>query len=112
MPAGRPMGYPKTGGRMPGTPNKEPGMRHIERILAEFNYDSARDLMKLLPELKPYQRAGIALKLLEYQYPINPKPGQATDTPQESPAKNVATEHLLQIVHPENGKSHPRAGQG
>lgn len=88
-----PKGHPKWGGRPKGGKNKSTRavvQRNIEKsdklieVLKELNYDPARAVWALLPELEPRDQATVHLKLMEYIYPkIRPlEPTDKADTVQ------------------------------
>jgi hypothetical protein len=66
---GRPVGYPRTGGRVPGTPNKR--TVHARQILEEHGADPVEMLAKTMSdEMVPLDlRTDCAKALLPYVYP-------------------------------------------
>lgn len=62
---GRPKGYPKSGGRQPGTPNKRLTYS-VERRLQELGVDLISEIIEDLKELDPHSRVKAKLELLEY----------------------------------------------
>ena len=67
---GRPPGYPKSGGRVPGTPNKK--TVHARQILEEYGADPVEALAKAMKDEKnvPLElRIDCAKALLPYVYP-------------------------------------------
>ncbi|MDE2098913.1 MAG: hypothetical protein KGL39_16790 [Patescibacteria group bacterium] len=77
MPAGKPKGYPKTGGRQPGTPNK--ATADVRATIAMFADDMAGEFKKWvqqtadgLPEegVKPDPGKAAALYLTAIEYHI------------------------------------------
>lgn len=67
MPAGKPKGYPKTGGRQKGTKNKD-NMGVLER-LNHHGINLVDELVALLPELKPERQMYLLNELMQYCYP-------------------------------------------
>ena len=62
----RPLGYPKTGGRVLGTPNKR--TVHLIDQLEKRNFDVVEEILMLLPELDASKRADLLVSLLPYIY--------------------------------------------
>lgn len=63
----RPMGMPKTGGRIRGTPN-----RRTQKLCDLFEHrgiDIPQRILDLLPKLDPDRQAIILLGLMPYLYP-------------------------------------------
>lgn len=59
----RPPGLPKTGGRKKGTPNRRKEY-DLVKALHRAGIDPLAELLKLLPEVKPDQRAKIWLRIV------------------------------------------------
>ena len=68
----RPPGYPKTGGRQKGTPNKRPAIfESLEKIRTAEGVpiDMVKWFIKDLNDLPAMQRAELTLRFIEYLYP-------------------------------------------
>ncbi len=69
-------GFPKTGGRIKGTPNRS--TFHLIEMLEELQFDPVRELVQLIPNLPPERRAGILLELMSFIYPKR-KPSESLE---------------------------------
>jgi hypothetical protein len=63
----RPIGLPKTGGRMKGAPNRTTW--DLESTLSEAGIDVPRSIAELLPTLPPERAVSVLLELMQYLYP-------------------------------------------
>ncbi len=63
----KPLGAPKTGGRIKGTPNKR-SLDFIE-ILNRHNINLVEEILNELPQLAKRERINIYLQLLPFLYP-------------------------------------------
>ncbi len=64
---GKPIGYPKTGGRKAGTPNKK--SRHLIQLLEELNINLIEQIILEIPNLKPEEKVRTCLQLMPFVYP-------------------------------------------
>lgn len=60
-------GLGRLGGREAGTPNKRSML--VESLLALENIDLPSEILKCCDTLKPFEKAQVMLKLMEYVYP-------------------------------------------
>jgi hypothetical protein len=93
---GRPKGMRKTGGRKPGSKNKQPA---VAELLAERGINPAERLIRLAEDgdLKDHQRASVWQTLLEYSQPKPVFDGASADD-EPNPADTESTEELLKAL--------------
>lgn len=63
----RPIGLPKTGGRIKGTPNLRTLV--LRESLNKVQFDVVQELCELYPQLEPEMRAKVLLSFLPYLFP-------------------------------------------
>ncbi len=80
----RPEGLPKTGGRLPGTPNKR--TLELAAKLEEHGIDPLAEIAAALPDLTSERRIEVMLALLPFLFPKRKAIALAieTDEPSES----------------------------
>jgi hypothetical protein len=70
---GRPQGFPKTGGRQPGTPNRS--TQAIRELFEELKFNPIRELVQMArnSRIRPELKVSILSTLCSYRFP-RPKP--------------------------------------
>jgi hypothetical protein len=63
----RQKGTTKTGGRKKGSLNR--ATRNLVEFFEKIDFNLPEEVIKLLPELSPKERANLYLKLMEFIYP-------------------------------------------
>lgn len=96
MPAGKPKGYPKTGGRQPGTPNKATAdVRAMVAAFAEKNASKFESWVQrtadgdVANEVKPDPAKAAALYLTAIEYHIPKLARTVIEGDPEKPLKTV-----------------------
>lgn len=102
MPAGRPKGGQKYGGRQKGTKNKKPrfNMTAALDLFKREGFDPFRRLIEILPQLEPKEQARCLLELGQYVY-IKPTPEHAEEPapePEEDACERLTDEQLEELV--------------
>lgn len=64
---GKPIGSQKTGGRQKGTPNRKSLNGSV--LFQDYGFDPFGELIKLMDELLPDQKAKTILRLMEFVFP-------------------------------------------
>lgn len=104
---GRPKGYPKSGGRVKGTPNKFCRSRFIATLEAA-GIDPTEKLIELLPRLPPTHQAGIYIDWQRELLKEKPIAGEQAP-PAQNPADKEPVDALIQALRATNEANQARA---
>lgn len=99
---GRPKGYPKTGGRQKGTPNKKISfssrIARTAAVLEAYGKNPIEEILKLIPKLDPVEQVR-AWQYMHQYVDMKPKAIEESDpdAPHEPDAMaGVSTEELIE----------------